>query len=461
MTTNQPFRGAVVPLFMLACLLLGGSTRAAWPNMALQLGAIIILAWAAMASPRVQSGLPGRNLVLLCFAMLALVLLQLIPLPPAMWSALPGREMVVRGYELLGQPLPWLPLSLTPYETMTSALWLLPPLAIIAAILRLGAYRELWLAIVLGLAAFAGVLLGVLQVTSGDVLNSPWYLYAITNYGKATGFFANSNHMATLLLVTIPFMVALLGGKRGRQRQVQQDAGRFAIVAGAIMLLLVGLALNKSTAAIALVIPVVAASLVIRTSLSVRWARWGIGAAILLGMAALIAVFVTPLHGGIAVAEGDQSYATRATSFGNSLRAAADAFPVGSGSGSFNSVYPAYENPEIVDRTYVNHVHNDYIELALETGLPGMILMMAVLLWWIGRAIAIWRAPTIDYFARASTIASAAILSHSIVDFPLRTSAIAGVFAMCLALMAGPRRWLKVETVAADGDELARHLSIE
>jgi hypothetical protein len=36
-------------------------------------------------------------------------------------------------------------------------------------------------------------------------------------------------------------------------------------------------------------------------------------------------------------------------------------------------------------------------------------------------------------FAKAATIASAAILAHSIVDFPLRTAAIASVFATCLA----------------------------
>ncbi len=150
MTTSHPLRGAVVPSFLLACLLLGGSTSSAWPNMALQLGAIAILAWAALAAPRAQSGLPGRNLVILCFAMVALVLLQLIPLPPAVWSALPGRGMVVQGYALLGQSLPWLPLSLAPYETMASALWLLPPLAVIAGILRLGAYREPWLLVALG-----------------------------------------------------------------------------------------------------------------------------------------------------------------------------------------------------------------------------------------------------------------------------------------------------------------------
>lgn len=461
MTSSHPRRAAVVPLFLLVCLLLGGSTRSAWPNMVLQLGAILILAWAALAAPRAQSGLPGRNLASLCYAMVAIVLVQLIPVPPAVWTALPGRDVVERGFALLGEPLPWLPLSLAPYESMSSALWLLPPLAIVAAIIRLGAYRESWLAAALGVAAFGGVLLGVLQVTSADVLNSPWYLYSITNNGKAAGFFANSNHMATLLIATIPFMVALLGVQRSGSRYLQQNAGRYAILGGAILVLLLGLALNPSTAGVGLGIAVVAASLLIHVSLDTRWARVALVTVSLLGLAAIIVIFMTPLEQTIAGAGADQSYATRATSFVNSLRAAVDLFPVGSGSGSFAAVYPAYEDPDLVDRWFVNHVHNDFIELVIETGLAGMLLILAFLLWWTGRTIAIWRAPISDQFARAATIASGAILAHSLVDFPLRTSAIAAVFAMSLALMAGPRRRANVERVAPEGAAGARHLSID
>lgn len=407
-----------------------------------------------------QAGVPGRNLGILCYVMVALVLVQIIPMPPALWTLLPGRETVVRGFALLGQPLPWLPLSLTPYDTMASALWLLPPLAIIAAILRAGAYRELWLSIALGLGAFAGVLLGVLQVTSANVFDTPWYLYAITNNGMATGFFANSNHMATLLIVTIPFMVALLGTKPRGRRLAQQEAGRHAIVGGALLVLLVGLALNPSTAGIGLGITVLAASLLIRSSISGPLALWGLGGVVLLGVAAVIAVFATPFENRIAAASSDQSFSTRATSFGTSLRALSDTFPLGSGTGSFNSIYPAYEDPDRVDLYYVNHVHNDYIELVLETGLPGLLLILVFLLWWVGRVIAIWRTPIVDHFARAATIASAAVLAHSIVDFPLRTSAIAALFAMSVALMTGPRRREKVARMRSKGERGARHLSI-
>jgi O-antigen ligase len=339
-------------------------------------------------------------------------------------------------------------------------LWLLPPLAIIAAILRVGAYRESWLSIALGLAAFAGVLLGVLQVTSDNVLDSPWYLYAITNNGAATGFFANTNHMATLLIVTIPFMVALLGVKRRGPRLVQQEAGRYAILGGALLVLVVGLVLNPSTAGAGLGAAVLAASLLIRSPITGRLARWGMAGVVLIGIAAILAVLATPLGSRMAAAGEDQSFSTRATSFSTSLRAVSDFFPVGSGSGSFNSIYPAYEDPDQVGLWYVNHVHNDYIEIVLETGLAGLLLILVFLFWWAGRAIAIWRAPIIDHFARAATIASAAMLAHSLVDFPLRTSAIAAVFAMTVALMASPRRREKMAKLGPQSEEGARHLSI-
>jgi hypothetical protein len=77
------------------------------------------------------------------------------------------------------------------------------------------------------------------------------------------------------------------------------------------------------------------------------------------------------------------------------------------------------------------------------------------------RVVAIWRAPTIDPFARGATIASGAILLHSRVDFPLRTTAISAVFALCVALMVGVRRRSAVEAPVEERDQGARHLSID
>ena len=459
MTFQAIFPKALIPGFLLACLLLGGSTRSIWPNLLLQLAAIAILAWCVQQPPRLQPSAPNRHLWHLVLSMLVVLALQLVPLPPQIWTVLPGRQIVANGFDLLGQPQPWLPLSLTPYDTMASALWLLPPLAVLTGILRLGAYREQWLAVALGLAALGGIVLGILQVTDGQ-LGSQWHPYAITNKGHPVGTFANSNHMGTLLIATFPFIAALITTRDRAARQAAKRMGKTVLLVQGALVLALSLSISGSVAALGLAVPVVGATLLLRASLRERWARWGFVAVAVAGLTVTIAIFASPLSNFRPEERANHADYSRFTSFSNGLRAAADTFPFGSGTGSFPSFYPAYEKADMVDSYFFNHVHNDYIELALETGLAGVVLMVAFLLWWTRRAIAIWSAPTIDYFARASTIASGAILAHSFVDFPLRTSAIAALFAMAVALMADPRFRVGRERAGQAGAPGARHLSL-
>jgi hypothetical protein len=88
-----------------------------------------------------------------------------------------------------------------------------------------------------------------------------------------------------------------------------------------------------------------------------------------------------------------------------------------------------------------------------------MLLLALFLLWWMRRTVLIWRAEEPDPFARAATIASAAIMAHSLVDYPLRTAAISVLFAVCCALMAEARPL--VYQRSRDGSRGARHLSAD
>ena len=121
------------------------------------------------------------------------------------------------------------------------------------------------------------------------------------------------------------------------------------------------------------------------------------------------------------------------------LPAIADAMPVGTGIGTMPAVYHLYENPALVDSIVVVHAHNDYLEIALETGVAGIVLILMFLLWWGPQTWVMWSAQMSDRYARAATIASGALLVHSIVDYPLRTAALSAVFAACLAMIAQPR----------------------
>jgi O-antigen ligase len=437
-TARHFIRITVVPAFLLLCLALGGASGGGHlANLVLQLSAIPIVIAALAARPGAPMPRPGRVLVTLLVLAVALVLVQLVPLPPRIWTNLPGRDWVAQGFEMLGQPLPWMPISLAPERTVSSALWALPAVAVLLGMLRLGGFRPAMLAWMLVFVTAVAVGLGALQLAGGE--SSPLYFYEIANRGMATGFFANSNNMAQLLVITIPFVGALYLRAREGSRSVQKSSGLLVVLAGALTILLVGIAVNGSLAGIGLA---VAASLATALMLAFRrrplpaWAA-SVGALLLIGAAAT--VVMTPLQTSLLAEEAQRGEESRAALFRDGLRVATDYMPLGSGVGTFAEIYPRYENVASVTRWYLNHAHNDYIELAVETGVPGTILIGLFLLWWGGRAVAIWRADTPDHFARAATIATASLLAHSMVEFPLRTAALSAVLAMCCALMAEAR----------------------
>ncbi len=443
-------RRSVIPLYVLLCILLGGSSQGIWNHAVLQLIAVALIAWAAL-TPRKQDAAPAsRQLLGLAALSVLVVLVQLVPLPPQLWTRLPGRELVVEGYNALGQQPPWLPISMTPYRTLASALALLPPVAVLVGILRLQAYEEKWLVGALLLGTLAAVLLGAVQVASGS--NPAWYLYEITNDG-AVGFFANRNHMGTLLLVAVPFAFALFATRRGQEGERARGYGMAVAGAAGLLLAIVGLALNHSLAAVSLGVPVVLLSALM---LSGGWPlRRLLVPAAALALVAGAALFASSaVQNELAQGLGSVSFESRRTMWGRSMEALSDSFPLGTGIGSFRSVYDLYEDPATIDNTYVNRAHNDYLEFVLEGGLPAVLLILAFFAWWFVQAARVWRSPLSSHFPRAATIASGAIMAHSFVDYPLRTEALAATLAACVAIMAQRQRGQSGE------DQPARHVAI-
>jgi O-antigen ligase len=424
-------RSAVAPGYLLLCLILGGSVQGVWGNMLLQLVGVGLIAWAAAAPAEEPLVSPARQLLWIAMLSFAVVAVQLIPLPASVWPNLGGRAGIAEGYRLLGLPTPSLPISLDPYDSLATLLTLIPPIALFCAIVRLKAYRASWLALALLGGAIAGILLGTLQVASAQPELSRWYLYSSTNFGVAVGFFANANHMALLLVISLPFLAALLASVR--KRNVQRYSAALAIAAGAALVIIVGIALNQSLAGYGLGVPALVASVLIIMRGGRAAQRLLGAAAVLLVIAGLVALYLSPT--GNREFNVSTSVNSRATMTETTLRAARDFLPFGSGLGTFRPVYRLYEDRERITRVQVNHAHNDYAELALELGIPGVVLIILFLAWWAVQSQRAWRLHDVGPYARAASIASAAILVHSIVDFPLRTAAMSAAFSMCLALL--------------------------
>ena len=131
-----------------------------------------------------------------------------------------------------------------------------------------------------------------------------------------------------------------------------------------------------------------------------------------------------------------EGYLSRPDTFSRTMDAIAAYFPVGSGLGTFEQVYPRFEDPATVTTVFMNHAHNDYLEVAMELGIIGMALLVAAIVFW---AVLSWRAWTTRgseaRLQKAASIALAVPLLHSLVDYPLRTPGLAVLAAVCAGVL--------------------------
>ncbi len=108
---------------------------------------------------------------------------------------------------------------------------------------------------------------------------------------------------------------------------------------------------------------------------------------------------------------------------------------VGSGGGSFSSVFPQYRQGDV--HQFYDHAHNDYLEMLLEYGWVGMILLaslVSVSLSMALRAMRRRRDPLMRGAAFAVVMGSVAIGIHSTVDFNLHIPANAAYLSVLLVL---------------------------
>lgn len=369
-------------------------------------------------------------------ALVAIPLVQLIPLPPAVWTGLPGRDQLVLALELAGLEPGWSPLSLAPDRTWGSALALLPPLALFLAVLSLSYLQRERLVQVCIAAAIAGILLGAAQLVSGDRL----YLWEWAEAGQIRGFFANRNHLASSLLVALPFAV-VLGAATLRRR----DRRTNALWIGALFtgLVIVALAAIRSRAGITLFAPVMLVSLMAAWIAAGR-GRPGPGLLVLGGAigAALTAVAVLALPPILERFDTEGAPEVRLERWPLVLETADTFLPLGSGIGSFDAVYRSVEPLEELDGSFFNQAHNEYLETWLEAGWLGLGLVLAFLVWYFRRCWTAWKAPPSREadLQRAASIGIGFLLLHSVGDYPLRTATLAVVFALCCGLLELARR---------------------
>jgi O-antigen ligase len=486
-----PWIGKASPFFflcavvMVASLILGGGTRGGFLSDAiLELLAIPLLLmcfWKLFEVPLTKQ---MRLALWFCLAIAVLPLIQLIPLPPWLWTVLPNRQPSVEAFDIVGHAVPWMPISVSPQATWLSALSLVPALAIFLGTFLLAYHERRWLSLVVLAVGIISLFVGLAQVAQGP--NSPLRFFEVTNPTEAVGFFANRNHFAALLYCLTLFVaawtmhVATIRTARDPKKDEYNVVGVVGLIAGFIALvgLLAGEAMARSRAGLGLTIVALfgALALGIADRQAVNFSNWRAGftpTKVLVGAIALATVFAIQfaLYRVMDRFAFDPLQDVRYLLAHHTFEAAKAYMPLGSGSGTFVPVYAMFERPEDVSDAYVNHAHNDALEVLLETGVVGLVLLGLFVTWLIWRSLEIWRL-TSDYgttaldrsLARAATIAAALILVHSLVDYPLRTGSMMAIMAFACALLIPPptgarREELQSLTISENGAHRAARKS--
>ena len=399
-----------------------------------ELAALPLLAIAGLQLQKWAGWRKHRLILGVTAGLVAVPLVQLLPLPPAVWTALPGREQLSLALSLTGLPAGWSSLSLTPDRTWQSFLALIPPVAMfLAALIAPYELRRQLIYLAIG-AAVVSILIGVLQISGSGV----FYLWPDAYGSGVGGLFANRNHHATLLLTILPFAAAFAGASLRRSSSEGQTA--LWLWASFLGLVVVAIGVIQSRAGVTLIGPSLALSLLAAWIASGRRhpgpAFFGLAAVVGLAIAAVGLFALTPILNRFDTETPGEG---RFENWPVVAEAAQSYLPVGSGVGSFDPVYRSVEPLDRLDPTYFNQAHNEYLEIWLETGWMGIGLIIVFLVWWGRRSWACWRAPPSreSDLQRAASIAILMVLLHSVVDYPLRTETIAVLFALFAAILEG------------------------
>lgn len=368
-----------------------------------------------------------------------LLLLQLIPMPLDLWARMPGHGIyaqVAAETDSLG----WRPWTLSPDLTLNALAALLPATAIGLLALALDFRGRLLLArLVVGIACLSA-LLGLLQFAAGG---ATLHLFRGSSEDSAVGLFANRNHEAVLMACALPILAAVTSI---RMRD-EDRPGRPAIAISAAVLLLMALAATGSRMGLLLGIAGLASAAIICFATGPRAASIGRFWPVSLGAAGAAVISISLLvarSGSFARLASDPVDHTRVAAIGPLLEAARTFLPFGSGFGTFEPVYRRFEPDSLLSTVYLNQAHNEPLQLAIEGGAPALLLLISFLIWWAHAGFRSVR-PRGSASRRALAMAMASttliLMLSSLVDYPLRTPLLSGLFAIgCVELARSRRR---------------------
>jgi O-antigen ligase len=385
--------------------------------------------------------IPYPPLWWLAAGLIILLIIQVFPWPQGLVAHLSPQAWKIRalgnGFGLANS----LPFSLNPYATWLAGLKLWPAVVLFFMLIYVLDSRR-------KLQGMVGLILGVglLETFYGFLhLGSHYRAY------RLCGTFVNSNHLATLLTMSILLGFGLFLGMKETAPHLTDNSSKWEMVRHwarsenmepqlrrllllfLLLLLAVGLIFTGSRGG--MVSLVMGFGLIALFNWSQNWRRGHIFIMVLFLVAAILYSLVFGSQPTLDQFSDTNSYG-RLEAYKGAL-AIFKEFPlIGSGIATFGDLFYRFQ-PAYLKNYYFDYTHNDWLQLLAETGMVGFFMVGAAWMTFfsiVARQLSRRR----QGFARGLALGGIAALSagtfHAIVDFPFHIPADALVFSSIAAL---------------------------
>lgn len=441
---------ALIVSLMALLLIAGGASRGDVLGQSIvRAGAFLAMAITILFGPKPDfSGV--RPILFIIIAAIAIPFAQMIPLPPSLWSELAGP----RDFNASTAPAVWRPLSIVPGGTINSIASLIVPAAFLVLISQVNRneYKATFYAILASI--LIAVFVALIQF-SGSGFDNP---FVNDSPGVVSSVFPNRNHFALVVAMGCLLVSFWLLDSR------IITAIRGAIAATLVALFLfVTLAVGSRTGLVlfALAVGLSTAFFMVRVVFGTgRRPRMKL---LVIGIAALFVVISLLVWIGFSADRVETIDRLLAASFDDDLRARTrstlmdmmgEYLPFGSGLGSFDAAFRFNEPLGLLGVQYFNQAHNDYLGIALDAGLPGIVLVALAIAWWAFATMKVLRAGDTNemWLARLGSGLLLLIFVASATDYPARTPII-----MAITLIAAS--WLSIGVRTARTAALPKSVS--
>lgn len=418
---------ALLTVFLVILFLTGGSSRADVSKLIVLRPLAVLVAGYGLTTIRREHFTAFWPIWVIFGAVVLLTVLHLVPLPPAVWQSLPGRGIIVDINALAGMERAWRPLSMYPEGTWNALYALVVPFSVLLLATQLVEEDRIRLLLVLIILCMLSGLLGVVQSAGANI---SFYLIS----SETAGLFANRNHQAAMLACLFPMLAAFAAGadRFSKDPRAPRLLSGAAIVALAPLIVVTGSRMG-------LIVGVIAFLSLVFMRFGGEQRRKGLTIGGLMQLAAAAIMVVGMVFGTVFLAR-DKALDRIGGGLGEEPRLPVwqsiwdflpNYMPWGSGIGSFAPVYQIHEDQRLLSPLYFNQAHNDWLDLVLTAGLPGVLLaIVAVAMFGWGVRKALHARGLAGQFRRAGLIMIVVLAFASASDYPLRTPILSALLAI-------------------------------